>query len=159
MSLKVIRFVVLVLAALTVGMKFAHVLELAPKLEWNADLYFPVQTSLYRLYGTIGPVLDVGAVLTTGLLAFMLRGQRGFRYTLTAVGFMIVSLIIWLIVVAPASMLINQWTTTNAVPADWMMLRNQWQFGQTGSFLFDLSGFCTLVISLIAEVSDANKSQ
>jgi hypothetical protein len=155
MPLKIVRFLVLLLAALTVGMKFAHVLELAPKLQWNAELYFPVQTSLYRLFGTVGPVIDVSAVLSAAVLAYMLRKRSAFRLVLAGVAMMLLSLLVWLIIVAPASMTLNAWLTTSSVPADWMRWRDQWQYGQTGSFAFDLTGFCIFVAAMIREIPDS----
>jgi hypothetical protein len=56
MTRKSLTFTAILLAALAMGMHLAHVLELGPKLGWDITLYLPVQTSLYKLFGTIGPV-------------------------------------------------------------------------------------------------------
>lgn len=156
MSLRVWRFIVLVLAALTVGMKFAHLLELFPKLQWDAELYVQVQTSLYQVFGTLGPVIDVGAVLSAFALAYWVHRLPGFKLTVVGAGAMVLSLVVWLVVVAPASMNINTWAATN-IPADWMVWRNQWQFGQVGSFALDVTGFCLLLASVLRETTTSSK--
>jgi hypothetical protein len=156
MSLKGLRFSALILAALTVGMRFAHVLELPPKLAWeDAELFLTVQTSLYTLFGIVGPIVDIGAVLSAFALAFMLRGRPSFRYTLAGAISFTLTLVVWLLVVFPATPHFAEWTTTSVVPADWMMWRSQWQFGQAGGFVLDLTGFCLLLISVIRDTPDA----
>jgi hypothetical protein len=151
MRTKVLRFVALVLAALTVGMKLAHVLELYPKLQWGPELYYPVQTSLYRVFAVVGPIVDVGAIASIAVLAGWLRKRPAFGYTLAAGCSMIVSLILWAVIVAPANGHIQEWTSTHAVAADWARWRAAWQYGQSGSFAFDLTGFCLLLISVLKE--------
>jgi hypothetical protein len=156
MSLKNWRFIVLILAALTVGMKFAHVLELGPKLAWDsAELYLTVQTSLYQVFGTLGPIIDVATILLAFLLVFLLRRHAAFRLTLAGAAAFTVSLIIWLLVVAPVNPHFADWTVTGVVPPDWAVWRAQWQYGQVGSFVFDLIGFGTLLFSVIRETPDS----
>src|SRR5688572_8031843 len=75
MSIKSLRVIAIVFAALAMGMHLAHALELSPKLQWPAELYLPVQTSLYALFGRIGPVLEIGALLLVGTLAFRVRSD------------------------------------------------------------------------------------
>jgi hypothetical protein len=159
MSLKSWRFLVLILAALTVGMKFAHVLELAPKLAWDdPELYLSVQTSLYRVFGTLGPVIDVATILGAFLLAYLLRRHNAFRLTLASAAAFTLSLLVWLLIVAPANPHFTDWTTSGVVPADWAAWRAQWQYGQVGSFVFDLVGFSVLLFSVIRETPDTKPS-
>lgn len=153
-TIKGLRFAAVLLAALTLGMKLAHVLELPPKLAWtDGELYLTVQTSLYQVFGTLGPIVDVGAILAAFALAFLLRRTPAFRITLAGAICFVLSMLVWLLVVAPANPHFAEFTATGAVPADWMNWRAQWQYGQAGSFVFDLLGFCALVWSLIRETS------
>jgi hypothetical protein len=155
MSLKGLRFIVLIFAALTVGMRFAHVLELPPKLAWDdAELYLSVQTSLYQLFAIVGPIVDIGAVLSSFALAYMLRGRPAFRYTIAGAVSLTITLIVWLLVIAPATPHFTEWTTTGVIPTDWMMWRSQWQFGQAGGFVLDVIGFCLLLISVMRDTPD-----
>ena len=149
MKIQLLRFQALLLATLTVGMKLAHTLELGPKLQWSADLYFPVQTSLYRYFATLGPIFDVGAILSILTLALMLRKDRAFALTLTALGLMLVSLGIWAGAVGPANKVLQAWAQTQVVPADWTVWRDRWQYGQAGCFVFDTLGYCALLASVL----------
>ena len=153
MSLRALRFLALVFAALTVGMKLAHTLELPVKLEWGADLYFPVQTALYRYFAIFGPIVDLGAIIALGGLVFRLRGKPAFTLTALGLGSMLVSLAIWALIVAPASARIAPWSTTHTVPTDWMVWRARWQFGQAGCFAFDFLGFCAVLLGTVRDTS------
>ncbi|MCE9599322.1 MAG: hypothetical protein K8S54_15265 [Spirochaetia bacterium] len=151
MKIKVLRFLALVFAALTVGMRLAHVLELGPKMAWDADLYFSVQSTLYRFFAIVGPIVDVGAIISIIALVVILRGRTSFSLTAAALIALLASLAIWLIVVAPAHGHLATWIGSHTVPDDWMHWRNQWQFGQAGCFVFDLSGFMLLLLSVIRD--------
>lgn len=149
MKIRILRFLALVLAALTVGMKLAHLLELGPKLAWDAELYFPVQTTLYRAFAIFGPIVDLGAIACIIALVVMLRGKPSFSLTVAALIAMLGSLAIWLFAVAPANGHLVTWVGSHTVPEDWMRWRNQWQFGQAGCFVFDFSGFMLLLLSVL----------
>src|SRR5687768_14536302 len=102
MNLKALRFVVLVLSTLTVGMKFAHVLELTPKLQLPPETYIIVQSQLYALFGSVGPIIDIAMVIGAIILAFHVYRQKAFPYTVLGVVAMILSLVIWALFVLPA---------------------------------------------------------
>lgn len=150
-----LTFSAILLAALAMGMHFAHVLELAPKLEWDIVLYLPVQTSLYKLFGSIGPVLEVGALIVISLLAYRLRGQgRIFNLTAFSAGMILLALITWVLFVLPANGHITQWQV-DVFPDDWTRWRDQWQFGQAGIFFLHLIGFSALISSAIGEIPES----
>jgi hypothetical protein len=149
MTIRTLRFCALILACLTVGMKFAHAMELPPKLSWDAELYFPVQTSLYTVFAVVGPIVNVGALLFTAGLLVALRGNPAFRLTATSLAAMSLSIGIWLGLVAPAHVQLMTWVGTYTVPEDWMRWRSQWQYGQAAAFVCDLSGFALLLFSVI----------
>ena len=151
MNLKALRFVVLVLATLTVGMKLAHVLELTPKLQLPPDIYIAVQTQLYSLFGSVGPIIDLAMVIGTIILAFHVYRQKAFPYTVLGLAAMILSLIIWALFVLPANMPLNDWQASGVMPADWTRWRDQWQYGQLASFVCDLIGYCLVLFSVIRE--------
>ena len=151
MNARVLRFAVLLLSTLTVGMKFAHVLELPPKLQLPPDVYIAVQSRLYRLFGTIGPVLDVAMVVATVLLAIAVFRTPSFRYTLAGLAAMVLSLLVWLVVVFPANMPLQEWAASGAMPADWERWRNRWQYGQLASFLCDAAGYCLVLFGVLRE--------
>jgi hypothetical protein len=155
MKRKTLTFTAILLAALAMGMHLAHVLELGPKLGWDITLYLPVQTSLYKLFGTIGPVLEIGALIVISMLAHRLRGQdRIFRLTALSAGMIVLALITWGLFVLPANGHITQWQV-DVFPDDWTRWRDQWQFGQAGIFVLHLIGFSALLSSVIGEIPEA----
>ncbi|GBF40490.1 hypothetical protein [Leptospira johnsonii] len=144
-----IRFVALILAALTLGMRFAHVMEAGPKLHWEADLYFQVQTSLYKYFAIIGPIVQIGSILLIFTIAYLSRGTRSFRYTVLSGFSFIFSLGVWFLFVAPAASQIKEWPVTHTIPEHWNSIRYAWQFGQVGAFSFDFIAFCLLASSVL----------
>lgn len=154
MNARTWRFIALILAALTMGMHLAHALELPPKLQWEPGLYLAVQTSLYGLFGTLGPILEIGALISVAILAFLVRHRRpAFPYTLVSAIMIVFALILWAVVVMSANLQISQWQAPSAIPADWTRWRDQWQFGQATIFVLHLIGFSALVGSVVVETS------
>ena len=66
-----IRLATLTLSALTLGLSFAHVLEMPAKLAYAPAVYVALQNSLYVSFGPprVGAFVESGAILATGLLA------------------------------------------------------------------------------------------
>jgi hypothetical protein len=56
-------FLALVLVALAIGAPFAHVLEMPVRRGYDPALYVTVTHTLYRYFGSVGAVIEVGAVL------------------------------------------------------------------------------------------------
>lgn len=150
-----IRFFALVLAALTLGMRFAHVMEAAPKLHWEAELYFQVQTSLYKYFAIIGPIVQIGSILLIFAIAYLSKGTRSFRYAILSAFSFIFSLGVWFFFVSPASSQIKEWTVAHTIPEHWNSIRSAWQFGQVGAFSFDFLAFCLLVSSVLLVKEDS----
>jgi hypothetical protein len=156
MTTKTWRFIALLLAALTMGMHFAHVLELQAKLQWGPELYLAVQTSLYGLFGSLGPVLEVGALIAVSILAYLVRHKRPvFIPTLASAVAIALALIVWLVVVMPANTQIGLWQASGVTPSDWTHWRDQWQFGQAAIFAIHLVGFSALLRSITMETPTA----
>jgi hypothetical protein len=155
MKTRTLRFVSLLLAALAMGMHLAHALELAPKLQWDAGLYLPVQTSLYEWFGKIGPIFEVGALISISILAYLLGKNRpAFRFTLTSSISIVLALLVWVLFVLPANAQILQMQQVSP-PADWTYWRDQWQYGQAGIFLLHLIGFSSLIWSILIETPNS----
>jgi hypothetical protein len=76
MFLKTWRFLTLAFAALALTMTSAHVLELAPKMRYDPNLYTVVNATLYRHFATIGAVYTLGSIFAAVVLALLVRGRR-----------------------------------------------------------------------------------
>jgi hypothetical protein len=150
--LKSLRILAILLAALAMGMHLAHAFELLPKRQWPPDLYLAVQSTLYKLFGIIGPVLEVGALIAVAILAFRVRLQPAVRLlTLVSAGAIVLALLTWGVFVLPANMHLAAWQTSGTAPPDWTRWRDQWQFAQASIFLLHLVGFTALVSSVAGE--------
>ncbi|MBN2885087.1 MAG: hypothetical protein JXM75_00065, partial [Chromatiaceae bacterium] len=103
MTLRAHRFITLLLAALGLTMGAAHVLELAPKMQYDARLYLEVTSSLYRFYGMVGGPVQVSALIAAALLAYRLRGRPAFRLTLWGALSLTLSLGLWFALVQPVN--------------------------------------------------------
>ena len=140
-----LRTLTLLLSALTLGLTFAHLLEMPKKLGWDAELWVRVQQSLYGYFGIVGGAVEVGAVVTAVVLAMLCARQglpsAGAR---PAAALFVLGLAEWALVVRAANAQIGQWTV-GAEPADWQRWRLQWEWGHAGHFLLWFTGFVVLL--------------
>jgi hypothetical protein len=143
----------MVLSGLTMGLTFAHVLELPQRLQYDAELWFTLTrpNALYRYFGIVGGPIEVAAVLGAGILAAVLRRQRpAGRLALAAALFHGAALTAWAAIVAPANAAMGEWGR-RGIPPDWETWRNQWESGHTLGFVLLTMGFCLLVLTLLRE--------
>lgn len=79
MPLFIVNMAALVLAALSLGPSFAHVLEAPPRLNtWSPELWreATVFNGQFQLFAWIGGPLDVAALLASALLVYLLAADR-----------------------------------------------------------------------------------
>jgi hypothetical protein len=82
MSLRIWRFITLMPTALGMTMGAAHALELVPKLQYDAQMYAAVTSTLYRFYGMVGGFVQVASIFVAAGLSYLVRGRAAFRLTL-----------------------------------------------------------------------------
>ena len=121
-------FLVLLLAALGLTPGAAHVLELPAKLAYSPELYAAVTSSLYGLFGTLGAVIQLGALLAAAALCYQSRQRTSFRLTLWGTLALGASLLLWAAIVAPVN---AQWlqvihSHSEPLPEAYARLRNRW---------------------------------
>src|SRR5262245_52432325 len=84
MFLKTWRCITIVLAALALTMESAHMLELPQKMQYDAQMYAAVNTTLYRYFAIVGGVYQVGSIVMAAVLTFLVRKRwPSFGWTLT----------------------------------------------------------------------------
>ena len=144
MALKVMQFVALVLTALALVPAGAHLFELPNKIGLPQDRYFIVQ-SIYRGWALFGLVF-LSAVASTLVLAIMLRGQ-GAAFWLSALAFLCMasSLAIFFMWTYPANKATNNWSI---VPANWEVLRTQWEYSHAANAAMTFIAFCSVALSV-----------
>jgi hypothetical protein len=153
MMLRLWRLVTLVLTALVMGTSFCHVLEMPVKMQAEGPLWTNLQQFLYRYFAIAGGTVEIGALLSTGLLAYLLRGRPpSFRLTVLAAVALAASFAVWLSFVNPVNAQTAAWTA-DSVPGRWAAWRTQWEYGHAARFVLHLTAFIALTLSVLVETS------
>lgn len=147
------RFITLLLAALGLTVGAAHALELPPKMRYDAEMYTAVTSTLYRPFGSVGAIIQIGAMLAAVVLMFMVRGSPAFRLTLLGALGLVFSLVLWGALVAPVN---AEWlrvmeSAPESVAEAYLRLRPRWEYGHVAAFAAWLVGFGLLVLSVLLE--------
>lgn len=151
---RAIHFAALLLAAWTMGLEQAHVLEWAPKATYPGPLYTRLQESLYAWFGYIGSVVEVLAVLTGLALAILSRRDRLMRVPLAAAATLeVISLIVFFAVVYPVNFRFPV-HGPGIVPADWTALRDRWELGHAIGFALFTAVFSLLLASALRPAAE-----
>ena len=152
MLLKLIRFAAILLAALTLGMGFCHLMQLPARMGWDQYLWVgsTVQGGLYAMFGTAGAIIDIVTVITLVLLAFLIHehARPGFRLALAAAVLYAAALLSWWALVYPVNVELAKWVN-GPVPGDWADWRALWEWGQAANGLAQLAGFAALIASVL----------
>lgn len=149
MTLKISRFFSLLLTALATGVAFCHLLELPNKLALPAVAWWGLRQVLYNGFGRIlGPVEWV-ALFSTLLVLFLVRRRPdAFMLTLVSALCITAELIVWVTFVGPANVRVD---TSASVPADWIQVRDQWEYGHAARAALLLIGLSTLNLSVLMD--------
>lgn len=147
------RFLTLLLAALGLIMGGAHVLELPVKMQYDAELYASVTSTLYRFFGLVGGPIQVAAILAAILLCFLVHKRSSFRLTLLGTFSLVLALALWFALVEPVN---AEWlrvmkSASESIPAAYEQLRPRWECGHVAAFALWLTGFSVLLCSILKE--------
>ncbi|HZJ12416.1 MAG TPA: DUF1772 domain-containing protein [Methyloceanibacter sp.] len=142
------------LAALTLGLGFCHLMQLPSRLGWDQYLWVgsTVQGGLYAMFGSVGAVIFVATVIALALLAYFTREHRrpGFGLALSAALLFALALVLWWVLVYPVNVELAKWVN-GPVPADWTDYRARWEWGHAIISLVELAGFAALIASVLAD--------
>ena len=146
MALRIVQFLAIVLTALALVPGGAHLFALLNKMTLAAEPYFVVQ-GIYRGWNLFAFVL-IPAVIVNFLLALMVRSQPfAAAMAFLAGACMVATLVIFFIWVEPANRATDYWTT---IPADWEMLRRQWEYGHAVNAVVTIVAFCSVTLAALA---------
>jgi hypothetical protein len=161
MWLKVLRFVALMLAAFTLAMGLCHLLQLPARMGWDQYLWVgsTVQGGLYALFGSIGAIIGLVAILVLFILAYFVRehGRPGFTFALAAAILYASAFALWWVLVYPANVELASWVN-GPVPADWTEVRSRWECGHAIISLVELAGFAALVWSVLEDTAPQTRA-
>jgi len=153
MLLKAWRFITIMLAALSMGIAFCHLLEMPSKMTYTGALWLALLQTLYGAFGTIGGVIEIGAVVTAAVLVFLVRRRRpAFGWTLLGTLCLLAAHIAWWVWVAPVNATMVP-LTPETLPAGWTALRNQWEYTHAARAILQILGLGALLFSILAENS------
>jgi hypothetical protein len=146
-------FVTLVLAALALGAPLAHVLEMPVRRTYDPALYVTVTHTLYRYFGIVGAMFEVGAVVAAVIWAAGLGRSRAAprsarRWAVAGAACLALAHVLFWLLVYPVNQEFAAWTPA-AVPPDWTRLRDQWEFTHAARAGLFLLGFCALLASML----------
>jgi hypothetical protein len=151
MVVSFIRYVAVILAALSLGLAFGHLLEIDGKLRLDAETWLAVQQQLYVGSGMVGIAVQFGAAAAAALLAWMLRHRYlVLGLTLAATICLIAQLGVWLLVNQPIDADTGRWTA-QTLPVNWHDYRNAWEAAHVSRAGLDFLALTALVVGLLVE--------
>lgn len=151
-----LRFVTIMLTALSLGAAFAHLLELSAKRTYDGALWLKLLQTLYPMFGRVGGVCEIGAVVTSFVLVIAVRKRpTAFRWTLLAAASLAATHAIFWIWVAPVNAALAP-LSAETLPPDWTRLRDQWEFAHASRAILQIVALAALVVSILAELPRAS---
>jgi len=141
------------LASFSLSLSMTHLLELPQRMQFDQQLWVRVTVveNVYKLFGSVGAVFEITAIITAIVLAFLVRKQGStFYWTLGGAIVLVLAFLSWIMFVAPMNVKFAKWLT-NPVPADWTRYRDQWEYAHAVNAFIKIMGLSLLVISVIVE--------
>lgn len=150
MFLRAWRFLTILLVSLSMAMAFCHLLQLPPRMSYDGAQWVTTQ-SLYQLFGTVGALIEVGALFLATVLSLAVWHRRpAFQWTLAGTICLLIAHGAWWMFIAPVNAEIANWTP-DAMPADWMWWRSQWEYTHAARAILEILGLSALVLSVLTE--------
>lgn len=144
------RFIIIMLAVLSLSVGIGHLMELPARLAWDQYLWVgsTAQGGFFRLSGSLGVILQVLTVI--GLTVFAISARRnkgsGLVFIVSAALFAL-GLLAWFLLVYPANVELASWVN-GPVPATWTETRSRWEWGHALNAILQLAGFMALISSV-----------
>src|SRR3569833_802022 len=131
----------------------AHLLELPRKMALPRDDYFMVQ-QIYAGWALFGIAILVQRI-AIALRAFRSMGDRRvFRPVMGALLLLIAAQVLFWHFTFPANTATHNWTV---MPADWQVLRRQWEYSHLGGAMCQAAGLLCLIAALFARIRVAGR--
>ncbi|MBI4274535.1 MAG: hypothetical protein HY659_07530 [Rhizobiales bacterium] len=152
MSLKLWQFIAIILAALTAGMGFRHLMDLPARIMWDQSRWLEniVTGGHNRMFGTVGASIVVATCVVMPYLAYRLRhhDRAASRLTAVSAACFILALTLWWAFVVPVNIEMDNWIA-GPFPANWMSWRVQWEVMHALTTLIQMIGLGALLKSVV----------
>lgn len=153
MFVKIVRFVSLICAALALGLTLAHDLEIPGKEQLSGAEWWRVQQTFYGGFAVVGGVAEVLGLISSGLLAYLLRRQRiGFILALVAVVAFVGMLALFAFGNNPINQQVASWRP-ETLPATWRAARDAWDRFHAASSVLAALALTSLLIVMLKDTS------
>jgi hypothetical protein len=151
-TLDILAVITLLVAALSLGPSFAHLLEAPPRLRWSPRLWIDatVRGRQFELFRNVGGVIDVAVIILGAVLAWQRRGAAGFSWAAGGALLYAAALAAWAIAVAPANRRLAGWGLSDA-PSDFEAVRRRWERGHIVVATLKMLAFAGLAAGVAAE--------
>lgn len=151
--MKILRFLTIMLTALSLSAAFAHFLEMPAKLQYDGALWLHLLQTLYPTFGKVSGVCEIGAVIASAVLVVAIRKRpKALPWTLLAALCLAVTHAIFWIWVAPVNAALLP-LSPDTLPPDWTRLRDQWEFAHASRAILQIIALGALTISILAELA------
>lgn len=145
------RFATLMLTALAMSMTFSHLLALPAKLAYQAPVWLLLQQTLYGNYRVLGLLIEFGALACALTLVPLVRARRpALGWTAFAAVCLLGAQVVWWAGVVPVNAQVAQFTA-QTLPADWKLLRVQWEYAHALRAVLQVAALGALAFSVLAE--------
>lgn len=149
--MKALRFLTLMLTALSMGMAFGHLLEMPAKLAYQGSVWLMLQQTLYGNFRILGLLLDTGAVVCALVLTILVRRRHpALGWTIFGTICLVSAHVAWWAGAAPVNAQVAQYTA-QTLPTDWMQLRVQWEYTHALRAVLQVAALGALLFSVLAE--------
>ena len=148
------RFITLMLASFSLSLSMTHLLELSQRMQFDQQLWIRVTVieNIYRLFGTVGAVFEIAAILSAFMLVFLVRKHGStFYWTFCGAILLAIAFVSWIIFIAPMNSEFAKWLI-NPIPSNWMQYRDQWEYAHATNAFIKIIGLSFLVISILVEI-------
>jgi len=145
------RLAALILAALSLGPSFAHLLEHPQRMAWPPQLWIAATVSggQYAWFGRVGTVIHPATILVLLLLAWLSRESRPvFVAAAASALFFGAALACWVLVVQPMNVVMAGWRP-GTIPSDFEAVRARWEEGHVIVAALKLAGLAAMAFAVL----------
>jgi hypothetical protein len=157
--MRALRFITLMLTALTMGMAFCHLLQMPAKLSYSGPQWLLLQQTLYGNFRALGALIDVAAVACALALTVAVRARHpALGWTLFGAICLAGAHAAWWAGVVPLNAEIAQ-LAPHVLPPQWAELRLQWEYTHATRFALQAAALAGLVLSVLAETPSVPRAR